>query len=517
MTSTPQKAAATHRARALKLERAGDLAAALGEYEAALALNPNDADLLAGLARLAGRMAMHDVAAKIWGRVAELEPHRVEAIDGRARALRELGFFSDAVALLQQALLAGPEEPRLWNSLGVTLTQQGQAELALTFFDEALRLDPGYGVALYNRGGASFDLGRLDDAQADFTRARALVENRADAATIDFAAVTLALSRGDLAAGWDGYDVRLSRDWAGSVTFEARGQRWTPEARLGGRRLLVLAEQGLGDEIMFANLLPDLLAELGPGGRLSLAVEPRLVQLFRRSFPQAEVTAHATRREGVRRVRSAPEVREAPELWAPLASLCRRFRRSIEDFPSEAGYLRPDPARVEHWRNWLDGGPPAVGLTWRSGKLEGDRRRHYPPLPVWAPVMRTPGVRFVNLQYGDCAEELPALAQLAGAPILQPPGLDLREDLDDLAALTAALDLVVAVSNATGALAGACGARTLLIGAPAAWPRLGAEGYPWYPSARAIAPPAVGEWAHVMAETAGVVAELAAQRSSAAA
>jgi tetratricopeptide (TPR) repeat protein len=499
MTSPPRQAAASHRARALKLERAGDLAGALDAYQQAVALTPEDPDLLAALARLAERMGEHGIAERLWARLPGLE-----AVDGRARALRELGRFDEATALLQETLLANPQAAALWNTLGVTLVQQGRPEAALTFFDEALRLDPRHARALYNRGGAQFDLARLDAAHADFAAARKLARQPLEIATIDFAAATLALARGALGEGWDAYEARLSRDWPGSAAFEGPGQRWAPGARLAGKQLLAIAEQGLGDELMFANLLPDVQAA---AGGLAIAVEPRLVDLFRRSFPEAEVVAHATDRSGARPRRTVPGVKA--DLWTPLASLCRAFRRNLEAFPDTPGYLKPDPARVAHWRAWLGEGPPAVGLTWRSGKLAGDRRRHYPPLEAWAPVLAAPGVRFVNLQYGAEAAELAALADLAGRPILQPPGLDLREDLDGLAALAAALDLSLAVANATAALAGAVGAPLAILGEPTAWTRLGTAAYPWYPQAEALIPPALGDWAPVMAEAAERVGRLA--------
>jgi hypothetical protein len=190
-----------------------------------------------------------------------------------------------------------------------------------------------------------------------------------------------------------------------------------------------------------------------------------------------------------------------------MGSLMRRFRRRLEDYPKQGGYLTADPARVAHWRAWLGDGAPTVGISWRSGKALGERQRFYPPQDLWSPLLATPGVRFVNLQYGDCAAELAAF-RAGGATILEPPDLDLREDIDDLAALACALDLVVCVSNATGALAGASGANLALIGAPAAWPRLGTDAYPWYPQARALVAPAFGDWAPAMEAARKLVAEL---------
>jgi len=494
------------RAKAARLQAKGEFAGALIEYEAALATAPDDADLLAAMAGLAERLAAPRIAEAFWRRVTALQPDRVEAVDGQARALSELGRFDDAIALLQAVLPNNAADARLWNRLGVTLTQAGRPETALTFFDESIRLDAGSIVALYNRGGAQFDLGRLDEAQADFESARGTARKAGDIAMIDFAAATLMLARGDLEAGWAAYETRNSADLARPVAFAAPGRRWTPEQPLGGKHLLVLAEQGVGDEVMFANLIPDVIEDVGPDGRLSLAVEPRLVELFQRSFPTAQVTGHATAVDGPRRLRSAPSSDPGVEMWTPLASLAGRYRRTVADFPAGGAYLRPDPGRVAHWKAWLGPGAKAIGLTWRSGKLGGDRRRNYPSLEAWAPVMRTPGVRFVNLQYGDCDDELRALNGLGQIEIIEPPDLDLRDDLDDLAALCAALDSVVGIANAATQLAGACGCPTLMLTPPAAWPMLGTARYPWHPSMQVVVCPEAGDWAPAMSELAGRLA-----------
>jgi tetratricopeptide (TPR) repeat protein len=497
-------------AEAATLEREGDLTGAFAAYEAALAMRPGDPEILAGLAGLAGRMELGEIAARLWEEVSRLDPRRLEAIDGRARALRDLGRFDEAVQLLRDALMRNPQEARLWNSLGVTLTQDSQAAESIVFFDEAVRLDRKFAAAIYNRGNARFDLGDLDGADADYRLARRRAKKPSDLAAINFAEATLALARGDLAQGWDAYEARGSRHRPDALHFDLPGRRWEPGARLAGRRLLVAGEQGLGDELMYASLLPEVLDALGPEGRLSLAVAPRLVQLFARSFPTAEVVDHATARIEARLCRTAPGLdwlREV-DLWTPMGSLPRQFRRSLADFPATAGYLAPHPVLAGRWMRWLGDGPPAVGISWRSGKVAGDRRRQYPPRELWAPLLQTPGLRFINVQYGDCAEELAAFRAQTGVEILEPPGLDIRDDIDGLAALLSALDLTVCVANATAALAGAVGAEVAILGAPAAWPRLGTDALPWYPQARALTAPAFGDWAPAMAAAAALVADL---------
>lgn len=514
MARSPLPAAALNaRARAAKLVKAGDLAGALDAYQAAIAITPDDPDLLAEVARVAEALAAHEIAAALWARMALLAPDRPEAADGQARSLRELGRFDDAVAILREALLVHQEDARLWNALGVTLMQQGDATLAMTFLGEAIRLDPKLASALYNRAGVNFDLGHLDAAADDYAAARKAAKRPDEAASIDFAAATLALASGRLDEGWDAYEVRFSKAWPRSVAFEAPGRRWTPETALEGKRLLVLAEQGVGDELMFLTMLPDVEAALGPAGRLDVAVDPRLVPLVQRSYPDASVMPHATSVRGGRRRRSAPGVQDprTVDVWAPIGSLTRRFRKRIEDFPSTITPLRADPERVAHWRAWLGEGP-AVGLSWRSGKGDADRSRLYPAIDDWAPVLRSPGPRLVNVQYRADAYELARLSEIAGQPILTPPGIDLHDDLDDLAALMTALDAVVAVGNANAQLACLCGRPLVIVSPLTSWPRLGADAYPWLPTARLAACEEVGNWAPALERAAALLTGIIAAR-----
>ena len=514
MTGPGAPAARTGRAEAVRLEAAGRLVDALSAYEAALALDTGDVEALCGVARVAGRLDMPEQALALWSEVAALDPGRLEAVDGRARALAALGRHPDAVETLRAAILQAPEEARLWNALGVVLNQQGESASAVVFLDEALRLQPDLAAALYNRGDARFDLGELEGAQADLDAAAACASDADQAAVIAFARALLDLHRGALAEGWRGYEARLRPDHPAAPVFALPGAPWTPQTDLAGTHLLVVGEQGLGDEIMFASLLGDVLAELGTEGRLSLAVEPRLVALMQRSFPSAKVTGHATARGDGRAHRRAPDAAADVEASAPIGSLPRRFRSSADRFVPTAAYLTPDAARVAHWRDWLADSRPAVGLSWRSGLISGRRRRQYPDLAAWAPVLQTRGVRFINLQYGATAAELEALQALAPTPILTPPDIDLKDDLDDLAALCAALDVLVSVPNATAALAAACGAPVWFLTGPGAWPRLGTDGYPWYARARSFVATGFGGWEAPLRSVAESLAELAGAEDS---
>jgi hypothetical protein len=237
-----------------------------------------------------------------------------------------------------------------------------------------------------------------------------------------------------------------------------------------------------------------------------MAVEKRLVGLFRRSFPSARIEAHVTRTIDARAVRGAPflSAEDRIDAWAPLGSLLRRFRPAVASFPDRKSFLTPDPDRVAHWREALRAAPPGpkIGVLWKSLKLDGARLRYFSPFDLWRPVLSTPGLSFVNLQYGDSAAETDKAARELGVELWRPPGIDLKDDLDDLAALTLALDLIVAPANATSNIAAACGAPVWLISTPGAWPKLGQSRYPWYPTVRVFDPPAFNQWSPVMEEIA---------------
>ncbi len=503
----------TARAQAQAFECRGELVEALTVYDTALKAFPDDRDLLAGLARLAGRMRIPGEALTLWGRLEALAPGELEAVDGRAQALRDLHRYGEAAEVLRAALQAHAADARLWNTFGTVANQQGDSDAALRFFSEAVRLDSGFVAAIYNRGGVLFDLGETVRAEADFTAAERLAAQPRDAAKIRFARGLLALHGGDLASGWAGYEARLDPAFPNAPEFKAAGRCWTSDEALVGAHLLVIGEQGIGDEIMFASLLPDVLTALGEAGRLSLAVAPRLVSLFQRSFPSAGVSGHASVQTFGRLERGAPDLgQDRPvELWAPIASLAQAFRTDIDTFQPPRAYLQPDAARVAHWRGWLEGQGITVGLSWRSGDLSGKRRRQYPPLADWTPLVGVDGVRFVNLQYDVREEELAELETLGAGAILRPPGLDLRNDLDDLAALCVALDLVVSIPNATAALAAACGAQVWFLDGASAWTRLGTQTYPWYAAARSFPIAGFGDWQPVMAQAAAALrARLAA-------
>jgi tetratricopeptide (TPR) repeat protein len=333
------------------------------------------------------------------------------------------------------------------------------------------------------RGAILQECGRLEEAVAEYDRAIAL---QPALALPRFHRALAALLAGDFERGWDGYELRRLNSERHQSTLGIPEWDGTP---LAGRTLCVTREQGLGDEIMFASLLPEVMAN---AQRVLVECDPRLVPLFQRSFPGAVV--FPSRPDG-----SAPEY---ADVAVGAGSLPRFLRRHASSFPHHGGYLRADPARVEHWRQRLSALGPGlkVGVSWTGGVRKTRRALRSLELSQWAPILLAPGVRFVSLQYtaGAAAE-----AAASGVQHWQ----EAIDNLEDTAALVCALDLVVSVCTSVVHLAGALGRPAWVLTPFAPEWRYGVAGESmlWYPSVRLFRQAAHRDWS---APIAAVAAQL---------
>ena len=413
----------------------------------------------------------------------ERAPDHAQALAGRARALQALYRLEEAEAAFERAIAVAPSA-ELWTRLGQVYRDLGRYHDARGAFERALTMDPAYVSALTQLGIVALDLREPDRAIACFQRVLGSDPGLDSEANWNITCARL-LCR-DWAHAWDFYDLRWrSPD---SVARPFRFPEWTG-GDLRGKTLLVYAEQGLGDEIMFASCYSDLAAR---GARLVLECSPKLARLFARSFPAATVfgrdqAAPADWLDG------APHI----DLQAACGTVASHLRCSAESFAPHTGYLRADPRRVADWRARLDSlGPGAkIGISWRGGTTRTRRRLRSISLADWGPVLALPGASFVSLQYHrDAPEELDAFRRETGYTIHH--WQDAIDDYDETAALVCALDAVVTVCTAVVHLGGALG-RPVNVVVPLSpeW-RYGLEGdsMPWYPTVNLFRQQTVGEW-----------------------
>jgi tetratricopeptide (TPR) repeat protein len=495
-------------------EKAGHMAHALTAYEQALKIIPEDAAIASDLGRLAHRLGHLEIAEKLMIKFLAAEPGHVEGTNNLACVLRDQKRYGEAIEALRNLIAIEPGEPTLWNTLGTVLTDQGQMEPSLTFFDEALRLDPAFAKAHYNRANARQPLGDAEGALEDLAAALPGAESPYEAAMMNMARAMTLMGMGRLKEGFEAYEIRLDPQMPEAVHFVVDAPRWNPATQdLKGKRLLIIGEQGIADEMVFGTCVPDAIEAVGPEGKVFLAVEARLVALFQRSFPTAVVGAHKAVRIDARLTRYLPFMETIGEedgkadFWTPMASLCAVFRHEIADFPDRDGYLTPDPDRVAHWKSEIEKLGPGlkVGLHWKSSVLTGVRARYFSNFERWAPILTAPGCVMVNLQCGDVSDDL-AAAEAAGAKIWTPP-FDLKNDLDELIALSSALDLVIGPGIAGTNMAAATGARTWLIHAPDDWHLMATDHYPFYPRVRTFATGGFDGWPRAIEAVRAALAE----------
>ena len=477
-------------AAAVALDRLGFLAEALAFYEQALARSPNDPTICALLGAAALRYRQPQLAEQFFRLALQLEPGAVGHLNNLAGVLRDLGRFEDAIELLRQRLTLAPEEAALWNTLGTIVQEQGDAETALTFIAEAARLDPKLASAHHNSALALNDLGRYAEAAAALDRAIALATSDTDRAEMRGARGYAHLGAGNFAKGWADYEARFDPLTREPAYIRAAASRWDVSTSLAGKHLLVIGEQGLGDEVVFMNALADATAA---ASTLTIACEPRLIPVVARSFPNARAVPHLTQHANGRLYRAvAEEYWKGIDVWAPLGDLPKAFRLSLADFPSARGYLRADPARVAAFKGQLAPGMN-IGIAWKSLVMTGKRARSFAPFAAWAPLLKS-GANFYPLQYGDIAAEEKYAAESLGAPLRRFAELDIKNDLEGVAAAGCALDLVIGPPNASTNLAAACGAETWFITRYATWPMFGTESMPWYPQSRVFRAGEDGSW-----------------------
>lgn len=480
----------------------GALDAAADSYRRALAIRPDasEAHFSLGLVlRQAGRVRD---ALEHFERASELAPASTDAVRQAALCHTLLGSHESAVALLERALRTTPAAGELHAALGFAYQKMHRSHAALECYDRAREL--GHEDAEYwnNRGTVMQELGRIPEAFAAYERALQL---QPDFSIARFHRGLARLLTGDYANGWPDYELRLLSE---ELPFRnAAAPRWDGST-LAGRTLLVYGEQGLGDEIMFASCLPDVVAA---AGRCVIECHPKLEGIFRRSFPAAAVCAATPKR-----VAPDPPVAGRTDWEVPSGSLPLYFRRSLSDFPRHAGYLRPDPERLAAWRRRLAALGPGlkVGMSWAGGTYRTRSPLRSIPLDQWLPIFETEGVRWVSLQYGEAAGMREAVAAQGCPPIEH--WQDAIDDYEETAALVSALDMVISVQTAIVHLSGALGRPVwAMVSYCPEW-RYGfaGENMPWYPSVRVFRQPSIGEWQPVISAVARELRALA-QRTEA--
>ncbi|HEY4078892.1 MAG TPA: tetratricopeptide repeat protein [Rhizomicrobium sp.] len=501
---------------AMALERMGHLHKALVTYERAYELDPEDPELLINLGLTAWNLKFTDGAAKMFQLYIAASPESPLGYNNLGSVQSDMGHPDVAIETLRAAIYRMPDQAILWNSLATVLAENSRADESLVFYEEAARLEPGFARAYHNLGYAYQHLSQYAKALEAYDTALELVVDPAERIETTHSRSICLIGMGELEEGFREYEIRNHERFRCYFHHIMDSPRWRGED-VRGKKLLLVGEQGLGDEIMFSNILSDAQEAVGEDGKLQICVDPRMIPLFQRSFPKAEVGTYDDRTltdmDGNKALRLVPFASKdnKPDYWAPMGSALQYYRKTITDFPKKA-FLVPDPAQVAEYRQRMAALPgKKVGICWRSMMLAAKRAKYFSAIDAWGDILQTPGITFVNLQYGDCAAEIARAKELFGITIHQVEGLDLRDDIDGTAALCQTLDLVLSAPTAAAHTACSVGAQVWFLSAGLGWPQMGTAEYPWYPNTKVFWPNKLGDWPDVMPRYADALAAFAAR------
>jgi Flp pilus assembly protein TadD len=493
-------------------------------YVRALRLHPDFAEALTNMGILLVDQGRPDDAVTVFRRALALKPGDTKAFINLGEACRVGGNWTAATRAFCRAITLQPEEADLWNSLGITLLSGHDDEPCRTAFENAVCLDPSHAEALSNLGHSLYRAGNFGRSVREANRAlmlkpefagahnnlgvalqaagqvdaavgayRAALAIRPDHPPAWYNLATALLLRGDFEEGWNAYEWR----WKGGVPCLSprplAAPEWIGDAP-AGRRILVHAEQGIGDAIQFARYLPLLAAR---GARVLVECHPELISLFKSL-------------QGIESIASPGETPPPHDLQLPMMSLPQRFATLADGIPADIPYLFADPEASQIWAERL--APlrgKKVGLVWAGNARDHDAaahavdRRRSLPLSLLAPLLALPDIAFISLQKGPAAGQIVSLP-----PPLRPsdPTSGLA-DFADTAALVANLDLVISVDTAVAHLAGAMGKPVWILSRfDGCWRwLLDRDDSPWYPTARLFRQTKAGDWHEVAGRVAAAL------------
>ena len=455
-------------------------------FKKAAQFNPNYADAHNNLGTVLQEQGKLGEAIEAYRRALKIKPDYTEAHNNLGNIFKEQGNLDEAIGAYKHALKLKPDYSEALYNMGNALRELGELDQAIEAYERTLKIKPDYAEAHNNMGNALKDQGKLGAAIEAYNRASNIKPDFADA---HFNLGLAHLTQYDFIKGFHLFEWRWKTKQNISAQLLWSKPKWDGQK---GKRVLLWAEQGIGDEIMFASLIPELNSICS---KLIVQCDERLIPLFKRSFSSDII--YQSRQNLIQDTEYDFQISNA--------SLPNIFRTSIDSFKKTAGaYLKCQDYRSDELRNLIlkNGAKRIIGISWHSASvIDGARHRNI-VLEQLAGHLCDNETEIVSLQYGDVSEQISVLKQSSGMNVTEIKDIDNRNDTDGLAALIMACDQVVSIDNMTVHLAGALGVDTKVLlpfGPDWRWGVKQARSY-WYRTLQLYHPHRPNEWGEVLVE-----------------
>jgi len=466
---------------------------AIETYQQAIRIQPDHGEAYYNLGNAFHSQTRLEEAVQSYHQAIQIQPNRLEAYNNLGVALIDQGKLEESIQIYQKTLEIQPNCADAYNNLGNVLREQGRLKESIQAYQKTLEIQPNCADAYSNLGIALKEQGRLKESIQAYQKA-IYIQAGSAAAHNNLGQILLLL--GDFHEGWREYEWRLKCDDINSKKRTFPQPSWDG-TNLDDKTILIWAEQGIGDEIMFTSILPNLSQMTE---KIIIECDQRLTPLFRRSFPQIQFFSRA----------NPPHPRlldKNIDYQMPIGGLGQWFRTNEKSFLSgQDSYLHACPKKVLQMKRkyqQLAAGKLLVGISWKSTGINQRRASlKSTVLKDWTSILSGKNCFFISLQYGDVKAEINTFTNQTEIPIYQDKEIDSFQSLDDFSAQVAALDLVISIDNTTVHMAGALGEKvwTLLPYIPDWRWMLEREDTPWYPSMKLFRQSEAGDWSRVFAQ-----------------
>ena len=487
-------------------------------FETALKINPQASEVYYNKARALKLLKKNFEAIESLKLSIQCNPKNYLSYVNLGFLMNEQGQFEGALENYDKAIEVNSNDYQIFYNRGITYENIKKYDLALKDYNQCIQLNKNFGGAFFNISGLLFKLKKFDESlfainqaistnpnNCSFFTKKALIYEELKNFELAFSSYEhalkidpdnseamakksyLKLSILDFKSGWQLYKHRWwDRD---------KPQFSIPELKnftLTQKKIFILAEQGLGDQIIFSSLFFDAFKTKN---EFFVSLDPRLTSLFRRSFSWAKNVTFSSSQEKI--------IESNYDFHLPMGNLGGFFRNSIKDFTSHPiAYLKPNETQVNNLKSRIKKGNHKIcGISWISKNQEIGEEKSLTLIQL-LPILTLPNITFIDLQYGDTSLEKNNIFDLFGIEIKSISEIDNFNNLDGITSLVNVCDFIVTTSNVTAHIAGALNKKTYLL-LPHGYGKIwywgeSSERSLWYPSIKIYRSPNSGMWAQAI-------------------
>ena len=459
-----------------------------GQYkEALLALDnlthhfPNDPILFNIGGDCYKLLKQYELATSCYAEALKLSPDNSDLYISQGQILHKSNKFNEAIDSYNMAIELSPNSAEAFCDKSISLMELQKYEEAVTCAKKAIEIKNNYAPAFHNLGVSAMHLRLFNLSMQSFNKA---IELEPSLESYKFAKSILLLLLGDFKDGWALWESRWKLGELFSPKLETKRPVWSGNKNA---KLLVWPEQGIGDQILYSSLLSDLSRKCSA---LIVILDPRLINLLTRSMGDF-CTFYPD---------NGKHFEIDYDEHIAIGSLCQYFRVNQQDFESSRyGYLQDDLSKTVDIKKDLLALAPLnnklCGISWGSSSKKSGAKKSI-PLKIFIQMLDLTGYTYVNLQYGDTADEVKIVQDELGIDIISYDKVNNFNDIDGLASLIQACDTIISVDNITCQLAGALGKEIhvlLTYGSWWGWMTDRTDSF-WYDSVKIYRKEAYGTW-----------------------